>query len=177
MTTLRTIDVYCVTCGEDGQADADTGKCVKCGRQTIRTTRETLAVGQQIIRGNGTAPVAPTTTPKPLKLTSTPATQRWIEQTTALAESFSKVAAEASERAAAATAEAERLRKAATAFRLLLTQVEVERGAESEQATKRDRKHGRWARNYDACVGCGTTERGHKAHGLCGRCLAKQAPA
>jgi hypothetical protein len=30
----------------------------------------------------------------------------------------------------------------------------------------------RWAHHYDACVKCGTTEREHKGHGMCARCLA-----
>ena len=32
------------------------------------------------------------------------------------------------------------------------------------------RRHTRWARNFDACQKCGTTERRHLARGLCTRC-------
>jgi len=31
-----------------------------------------------------------------------------------------------------------------------------------------------WARDYDACIGCGTTERPHHAHGLCRRCWVRE---
>lgn len=36
-------------------------------------------------------------------------------------------------------------------------------------------KHGgtRWARNYDACTECGTTERRHNARGLCCNCYVR----
>ena len=32
---------------------------------------------------------------------------------------------------------------------------------------------GRWARKWDCCQGCGTTERPHKAKGLCKRCYGR----
>jgi hypothetical protein len=32
----------------------------------------------------------------------------------------------------------------------------------------------RWAMNYDYCVECGTTERRHRAFGLCWKCYAKK---
>lgn len=35
-------------------------------------------------------------------------------------------------------------------------------------------KEKRWARNWDCCRKCGTTERPHRAHGLCGRCYARR---
>jgi Zn finger protein HypA/HybF involved in hydrogenase expression len=171
--TTSTVDVYCVTCGEDGQANAETGRCVKCNRQTIRTTHETLAVGQQILRGNGTAPVA-ASPPKALKLSNTPALERWVDQTRTLAEAFTKAAAEASKRASTASAEAERLGKAATAFRLLLTQVELESASEQTTRPGRNLTHGRWARAHDCCTRCGTTERRHKANGLCTGCHSRK---
>jgi hypothetical protein len=34
----------------------------------------------------------------------------------------------------------------------------------------KDSKGDRWAREYDACVNCGRTDRPHNAHGLCKRC-------
>lgn len=36
------------------------------------------------------------------------------------------------------------------------------------------RHHTRWARNFDACQECGTTERRHLARGLCSRCYQRQ---
>lgn len=33
---------------------------------------------------------------------------------------------------------------------------------------------GRWARHHDRCARCGTTDRGHEAHGLCWRCYQKR---
>jgi hypothetical protein len=33
----------------------------------------------------------------------------------------------------------------------------------------------RWAREYDCCRDCGTTERPHWAHGYCANCLARAA--
>ena len=35
-------------------------------------------------------------------------------------------------------------------------------------------EQGRWARRYDACVMCGTTERPHYTHGLCRICHDRQ---
>lgn len=34
-----------------------------------------------------------------------------------------------------------------------------------------------WAKNYDKCIECGTTERKHKAKGLCARCYEKYSSA
>lgn len=45
MTASRTatVDVYCVSCGEDGEADAQTGRCLRCGKPAIQqTTQATL---------------------------------------------------------------------------------------------------------------------------------------
>ncbi|HXI96322.1 MAG TPA: hypothetical protein VNG04_09355 [Candidatus Acidoferrum sp.] len=36
----RVIDVYCVGCGEEGEADAQTGRCLKCGKQAVQTTTQ-----------------------------------------------------------------------------------------------------------------------------------------
>ena len=35
---------------------------------------------------------------------------------------------------------------------------------------KQKRNEFTWARDYDACIDCGTTERPHVAHGRCKRC-------
>lgn len=35
---------------------------------------------------------------------------------------------------------------------------------------RKGERPGRWALNHDACVGCGTTARRHRAHGLCSAC-------
>jgi HNH endonuclease len=37
--------------------------------------------------------------------------------------------------------------------------------------------NGRWSRDHDACVECGTVERPHNARGLCGRCYARARAA
>jgi hypothetical protein len=33
--------------------------------------------------------------------------------------------------------------------------------------------NGRWARRYPCCIGCGTTQRRHEAHGLCVNCYQR----
>lgn len=37
----------------------------------------------------------------------------------------------------------------------------------------RQEKPGRWAREHDACIDCGSTERKHICHGRCGRCYQR----
>lgn len=38
----------------------------------------------------------------------------------------------------------------------------------------RRRKPGQWARDHDRCIACGTTERPHQGHGLCGTCRSRR---
>ena len=37
-----------------------------------------------------------------------------------------------------------------------------------------DGLNGRWSRDYDACIVCGTTSRKHQGHGLCTRCYKRR---
>jgi hypothetical protein len=41
------------------------------------------------------------------------------------------------------------------------------------QASRKWRKNGWWAREYDRCVQCGSNERRHNGHGLCVNCYAQ----
>jgi HNH endonuclease len=59
------------------------------------------------------------------------------------------------------------------------TALENRRGLMAKSRTTplpRARKHGRWAVHYPACVTCGTTEKEHKAKGLCVQCYSRARP-
>ncbi len=45
--------------------------------------------------------------------------------------------------------------------------------SEELQAARKAKYASRWAKNYDNCVQCGTTERKHQGKGLCVNCHAK----
>lgn len=153
---------FCAHCRSDQMVDPLSRRCLTCAHSTGRTVAEAQ---------NGAAP-------KPqegIKLPATNASRRWLEGTRALAASFTKAAEEAEGRARKATAEAERLRKAAAAFTGLLPQVSVDEGL--PKATTGAALNGRWSRAHERCVSCGRVDRPHKAKGLCSACHHKSAEA
>jgi hypothetical protein len=46
--------------------------------------------------------------------------------------------------------------------------------SKSEHMTLYHGAGGRWSRDYDCCIGCGTTDYKHNGHGLCGICSSKK---
>lgn len=61
---------------------------------------------------------------------------------------------------------------AVTTLRSLLEQVQVEEAvtATAKLTAGASRHDGRWARDYDACIDCGTSERKHASKGRCQTC-------
>jgi hypothetical protein len=45
--------------------------------------------------------------------------------------------------------------------------------SKSEHTLLHHGRNGRWARDYDACIRCGTTEHRHRFRGHCTRCMSK----
>lgn len=54
----------------------------------------------------------------------------------------------------------------------LLSRTEHGRLHEFRAAREANRLNGRWAKEHDRCVRCGTAERPHRKHGLCERCAS-----
>ena len=50
----------------------------------------------------------------------------------------------------------------------------AENGIEGEPKPEAEKPAKRWARKYDACVKCGTTEGRHAGHGYCHNCLKRK---
>lgn len=193
-TTSATIDVYCASCGEDGQADATTGKCVRCGRHPIAVpaTQDTLARekfgGGGSVNGfaastNGTHTITPAAAPaaapaqSTVKLPNTPQMRRWLDATTALHADLVSSAQEASKRAKAIQAESDMAQKTAGVFSQLLRQLELASPASTtigplRNITRAGEK--RWSRGsavqVDACIDCDRDSIKHVANGRCAKC-------
>lgn len=170
MTLTSTVERFCVWCNAERQVHAETGRCQTCGRSTAR--------GDALPPpSNSLAPTAPTRNgtsaqppvPEKLVLPETPTLRRWVELTRSLADGFQASAAKAADRARASDAESRRLANAAAGFAGLLAQIGLAEPAAAKSHPRR-LPAGRWAREHEACVKCGKTDRPHKAHGLCARC-------
>lgn len=166
---------WCVNCGDiDPTTD---GKCPRCGfRVVVGANQDTLDRDKHLLptplpTANGHTPANPRQ-PAVFALPRSKQTTAFLDQARVLRDSFLASAKSAEARAHAATAEAERFRKAASVFAQLLEQV----GIEAENATpvairrKSPPPLTRWAKFYDACIDCGTTERKHLAKGRCMTC-------
>jgi len=170
-TPSTTVVRFCLTCGVDRNVNAETFVCLACGKPTARGDVPDRLRAEQSLKA-ASAQLATPTQAKRLELPRSAATARWVQQTRALAENFGRLAEDARQRAKQATAEADDYARAAAAFSSLLNQVDASADAPAA-ASRTPRLVGgskRWARDYDACVVCGTTERPHAAKGRCRRC-------
>jgi hypothetical protein len=135
---------YCLRCDSDVAVDPDTWACEHCGKPT------------------GFAPALNG---------AVPPTRQAIDS---LADHLTATANAKTTDALRLMAEAERLRQAAGVIRAAVIITDVPRVYPKEDPHSRPQKPaGRWAKDYDACQGCGRTSQAHASKGLCGTCTAR----
>ena len=111
---------------------------------------------------------------KAVTLPSTPEVRRWIERTKQEREALLLRAAQVRERVEPLRKQLGGIERSIKVLDHFLAQVALD-SEPMDAAPVRSNRGGarlkdRWSRKYAACLGCGTTERRHKAQGYCGPC-------
>lgn len=185
-----TVDGYCTICAGDTIVSAPDYACPACGNPVHpdslpRDARLAMMRGQTGAQAAESddeptpAPVEPIraiaarTEPPAVKTVTLPATKEtmaWDRATDAMVAAAD--AAEARTLAAYETAKAEykAARDYAARVRQMRQLVQVAPVDSVTAAPEPSTNGKRWARNYDACVNCGTTRIKHGSKGRCGTC-------
>lgn len=181
------VDGFCATCKRDVIADEHNPRCDQCGSPLHPASLPFPP--RPATQSAESAPAAVEPTPRPLApaiarhaateartvtLAPTRAALAWSHATDALVAEAERDEVEAEKVFQHTKARRDQARRQANYARQLRQLVQVD-GAEAlpaavKRAAGRPRLAGRWARDWDACRLCGTTEEKHAGKGRCSRC-------
>lgn len=164
MVATEYAEGFCVTCDKTVPVHVDTRRCQRCGK----------SIGlQALTTGHANGASAPVQALK-ITLLSTARSRKWMETTLGLIEDFEREATALRSKIESDTKRVAELETTLSALRSVPRQVSIETAPVVVARQKRDgsRLGSSWSRTFAACTKCGTTERKHKAKGLCSTCYA-----